>query len=202
MVVANAGIAPPTVTTTRAMPAEEWERVIEINLMGVWHTVRAALPQVSERQGQVVLIGSLYSYVNGALASPYAISKVAVESLGRSLRVELAPFGASATVVYYGWVDTDLVRDSLDEQESGQMLRDSFPTPARADHAGAGRRGAGRGGRERAPRFAPRWWRIVSALRGAINPLLDRHMERDTTIREAILESEALAKTSRDASGA
>ena len=48
--IANAGIAPPKVATTRAMPPEEWERVIEVNLLGVWHTVRAALPQVSERK--------------------------------------------------------------------------------------------------------------------------------------------------------
>ena len=48
--MANAGIAPPTMATTRAMPAEEWERVIEVNLMGVWHTVRAALPQIMRAQ--------------------------------------------------------------------------------------------------------------------------------------------------------
>src|SRR6187549_1873658 len=57
--VANAGIAPPTVTTTRAMPPEEWERVVDVNLMGTWYTVRAALPQVSERGGTVVMIGSI-----------------------------------------------------------------------------------------------------------------------------------------------
>src|SRR6185503_2210927 len=96
--VANAGIAPPTVTTTRAIAPEEWERVVDVNLMGTWHTVRAALPQVSERQGQLVLNGSILSYANGYLASPYAVSKAAVEQLARALRVELAPFGASAMV--------------------------------------------------------------------------------------------------------
>src|SRR5215213_9267634 len=125
--VANAGIAPPTVTTTRAMPAEEWERVVDVNLMGTWHTVRAALPEVSERGGQIVVIGSILSYANGFLASPYAVSKAGVEALGRALRTELAPFGASATVAYFGWVDTELVRGSLDRQEAGRWLRETLP---------------------------------------------------------------------------
>ena len=126
--VANAGIAPPTVTTTRAMPPEEWEKVVDVNLMGTWHTVRAALPEVSEREGQIVLIGSILSYANGFLGSPYAVSKAGVEALGRALRTELAPFGASATVAYFGWVDTELVRDSLDRQDAGQWLAEVMPS--------------------------------------------------------------------------
>ena len=91
--VANAGIAPPTIATTRMVPTEQWERVIDINLLGAWRTARAALPQISERGGQIVFIGSLYSFSNGMLGSSYAASKAAVESLGRSLRAELAPLG-------------------------------------------------------------------------------------------------------------
>ena len=90
--VANAGIAPPTVTTTRTMPGEEWERVFEVDLLGVWHTVRAALPQIVERGGQIVFIASVYAFANGMLNSPYAVSKAGVESLGRALRAELAPW--------------------------------------------------------------------------------------------------------------
>jgi NAD(P)-dependent dehydrogenase (short-subunit alcohol dehydrogenase family) len=193
--VANAGIAPPTVTTARTMPAEEWERVVDVNLLGVWHTVRAALPQISERRGQLVLIGSIYSYANGLLASPYAVSKAGVEALGRALRAELSPFGASATVAYFGWVDTDLVRDSLDRQDGGRMLQDTLPAfvlkRITADAAGAT---IVRALEERAPRvFAPRWWRYMSALRGLVNPIFDRRVERDAKIAAAIREAEATA---------
>src|SRR6476620_190488 len=82
--VANAGIAPPTVTTTRKMPPEEWEKVVDVNLLGVWHTVRAALPQISERGGQLVFLGSIDSFANGLLTSPYAVSKAGIEALGRA----------------------------------------------------------------------------------------------------------------------
>ena len=45
--------------------------------------------------------------------SCYGASKAAVEGLGRPLRTELAPFGASASVAYFSWVDTDMVRDAF-----------------------------------------------------------------------------------------
>ena len=201
--VANAGIAPPTVTTARTMPAEQWMRVVDVNLIGAWQTARAALPQVSERGGQIVFIGSIYSFSNGLLASPYAVSKAGVEALGRALRAELSPLGASASVVYFGWVDTDLVRDSLDRKDDGRgarVLEDILPafllkriTP---EVAGATIVGALE---ERAPRaFAPRVWRFLSAVRGLINPLLDRRMDRDARIAAIVAEVETAAKQGSD----
>jgi NAD(P)-dependent dehydrogenase (short-subunit alcohol dehydrogenase family) len=192
VVVANAGIAPEG-ATTRTMPPEEWERVIDVNLLGVWRTVRAALPQVSERGGQVVLIGSLASFLNGMFLSPYAAAKAAVEALGRPLRVELAPFGASATVAYFGWVDTEMVREGLDRQQGGKRMQELLPKAffkrIRPDQAAAA---LVDGIEERAPRvFAPRWWRYASALRGLLNPVFDRRMERDARVHAAIRGAEA-----------
>jgi len=194
--VANAGIAPPTVTTARTMPGEEWKRVLDINLVGAWHTARAALPQISERGGQIVFIGSIYSFSNGLLASPYAVSKAGVEALGRALRTELAPLGASASVVYFGWVDTELVRESLDRRDEGRgarVLGEILPgfllRRISAETAGAT---IVRALEERAPRaFAPREWRYISALRGLLNPLLDRRMDRDARIAAVVTEVEA-----------
>ena len=50
VVVANAGIAQSKVATVRGIGSEEWERVFEVDMLGVWRTVRAALPQIVERQ--------------------------------------------------------------------------------------------------------------------------------------------------------
>jgi len=198
--MANAGIAPPTITTTRAMPVEEWERVIDVNLMGVWHTVRAALPQISERNGQVVIVASAAAFVNGMLMSPYATSKAAVEAFGRSLRAELAPFGASASVVYFSWIDTKMVQDTF-EKPGTKLLQEFSPdfllkrtTPAAAAAIVAGIE-------ERAPRiFAPKWLRYVSAFRGLINPLLERRVERDPRMGAAIRKAETVEAGSTDTS--
>ena len=147
---------------------------------GVWRTVRAALPQIVERRGQMVVVSSVYAFANGMGNSPYAVAKAGVESLGRALRVELAPHGASATVAYFGWVDTKLVQDAFDQEDAGRISElspDFLLKRITPDEAGAG---LVRGIEERAPRvFVPKWWRYVSALRGIVNPLLDRRMESD-----------------------
>jgi NAD(P)-dependent dehydrogenase (short-subunit alcohol dehydrogenase family) len=190
--VANAGIAQSTLMTTRAIGTEEWERVFEVDLLGVWRTCRAALPQIVERRGQLVLVSSVYAFMNGMVNSPYAVAKAGVESMGRALRVELLPQGASATVAYFGWVDTKLVQNAFAQEDSGR-LNEFTPdwllkriTPAEA--------GAGlvRGIEERAPRvFVPKWWRYVSHLRGVIMPLLDRRMERDQRMAAFLREIDA-----------
>ncbi len=192
LAVANAGIAQKQFATARGISGEEWERVFEVDLLGVWRTVRAALPQIVERRGQMVVVSSVYAFANGMGNTPYAVAKAGVEALGRSLRVELAPHGASASVAYFGWVDTKLVQDAID-QEDGGRIRELSPdfllkriTPAEA--------GAGlvRGIEERAPRiFVPKWWRYVSALRGLVNPLLDRRMESDAKTQALIRDLDA-----------
>jgi len=179
IVVANAGIAPPPGTIRVVDPAVQ-ERVIEVDLLGVWRTVRAGLPQVVERLGHVVVVASIYAFLNGALGSSYAVSKAGVEQLGRALRVELAPHGASASVAYFGFIDTEMTRifetDPLLARYQDimpRLLMRRVP-PATAGEAIA------RGIERRSPRIvAPRAWRAYSALRGVLNPLLDARMERD-----------------------
>jgi NAD(P)-dependent dehydrogenase (short-subunit alcohol dehydrogenase family) len=198
--VANAGIAQKEFKTVRGISGEEWERVFEVDLLGVWRTVRAALPQIVERQGQMVVISSVYAFANGMGNTPYAVAKAGVESLGRALRVELAPHGASATVGYFGWVDTKLVQDAFD-QPMGDRVRALSPdfllkriTP---DEAAAG---LVRGIEERAPRvFVPKWWRYVSAFRGLVNPLLDKRMENDAKTKALIRDIDAEIGSGADA---
>ncbi len=190
--VANAGIAQTSFATARGISGEEWARVFEVDMLGVWRTVRAALPQIVERRGQMVVVSSVYAFANGFGNTPYAVAKAGVESLGRALRVELAPHGASSTVAYFGWVDTKLVQDAF-AQPTADRVKDLSPdfllkriTPAEA--------GAGlvRGIEERAPRvFVPKWWRYISAFRGIVNPLLDRRMEKDAKTAALIRDLDA-----------
>ncbi len=190
--VANAGIAQSRLATARGLSGEEWERVFEVDLLGVWRTAHAAMPQIVERRGQIVVVSSVYAFMNGMANSPYAVAKAGVESLGRALRVELAPHGASATVAYFGWVDTKLVQDAFDQPDAGRLneftpdwlLKRITPTEAGA--------GLVRGIEERAPRvFVPKWWRYVSALRGLLMPLLDRRMEKDQRMAALLRDLDA-----------
>jgi NAD(P)-dependent dehydrogenase (short-subunit alcohol dehydrogenase family) len=194
VVVANAGVA-PTPTTVRAMPEAEFERVLEIDLLGVYRTVAAAMDHVVARQGQFVLVASVYAFGNGMLNSPYAVAKAGVEQLGRALRVELAIHGAGATVAYFGFVDTQLVREAFDQirQRSGREPEEVLPgwmirpiTPQQAAQALV------RGLERRQPRvIAPRWWAVLSTLRGILNPVTDYLSTKQTRLLDSLRDAEA-----------
>lgn len=187
VVVANAGIASRG-ATFRAMSTESGERVLDVNLMGVWRTVGAALPEIVRRQGHVVVISSVYAFTNGVGAVPYAMSKAAVEQFGRALRVELVQHGASASVAYFGFIDTEMVHQGIDNDPLVDKMLTLFPQVL---HKRLAPRVAGeaivRGIERRQPRIIrPRRWTAMSVLRGVINPFIDAQMERDQKTQEVL----------------
>ncbi|CAB4879715.1 unannotated protein [freshwater metagenome] len=192
--MANAGVT-ARVATMSAMPTETFDRVLAVNVDGVVNTVDAALPEIVARGGHIVVVASVYAFVNGVGSVPYAMSKAAVEQLGRALRVELAPHGASASVAYFGFIDTDMVRTALDADPLSSRMLASMPkaiakrlTPDQAAAAVV------RGIERRQPRIiVPRRWKIFFHLRGIIGPLTDAHMERDARTREIVAELDARA---------
>ena len=196
LVIANAGIA-PTPAPVRLLPAAEWERVIEVNLLGVYRTVHAALEQIIARRGQAVLVSSVYAFANGVMLSPYAVAKAGVEQLGRALRLELAPHGASAMVAYFGFVDTEMVRRGF-EQRQALTGGANEPLPAFMRRTitpeQAGEAVAVAIEQRRARVIAPRWWAAPSALRGLMNPILDVAAARSTRVHQVLRDAEGTAK--------
>jgi NAD(P)-dependent dehydrogenase (short-subunit alcohol dehydrogenase family) len=194
VVVANAGIA-SRVATFRASSSETFERVLDVNLMGVYRTVDAALPEIIRRRGHVVVISSVYAFLNGVGEIPYAMSKAAVEQFGRALRVELVQHGASASVAYFGFIDTEMVHQSLDRDPLANKMMKSLPKPL---HKRLAPSVAGeaivRGIERRQPRIIrPRRWSVFSVLRGILNPLSDAQFERDEKAQSALREIDARA---------
>lgn len=191
VVVANAGIA-PEITTVRSADPEDWERVVDVNLFGVWRTVQAGLPQVLANRGQFVLVSSSYAFMNGVLNSPYATAKAGVEALGRALRAELMPRGASATVAYFGWIRTELVRKAFDDPIVDRMRHEAVPSllTRRIPVRRAGR-AIINGVENRSPRvIAPFEWRLLFLLRGALGPFTDLGFERDPQVAEIVRAAE------------
>jgi NAD(P)-dependent dehydrogenase (short-subunit alcohol dehydrogenase family) len=189
VVMANAGLA-PRIATLQAMSSESFERVFNVNTMGVVQTVQAALPEIVRRRGHVVVVASVYAFVNGVSVIPYAMSKAAVEQLGRALRVELTPHGASASVAYFGFIDTAMVQRGLDADPLANALMDRLPKPLhkrlKPEQAAAA---VVAGIEQRKPRIiVPRRWIALSALRGVLSPLLDAQQERDAATQAVILK--------------
>ncbi|MBC2878014.1 MULTISPECIES: short-chain dehydrogenase/reductase [Streptomyces] len=181
VVFANAGAAPTRPTTPATIDPETFERVIEVNVLGTWRTVRAALPHVVARRGHVLVNASVYAYVNGAANAPYAASKAAVEQLVRALRVELGTRGTTAGVLYPGWVETRMSRVAFGGDPLATRMREAaFPRPfARAVGPELVAARVVRGIERRAAAVTvPGRWRPVGALRGLVNPLVDRALIR------------------------
>jgi NAD(P)-dependent dehydrogenase (short-subunit alcohol dehydrogenase family) len=194
VVVANAGVGARG-ATVRAMSTESAERVLEVDLLGVYRTVEAALPQITARGGHVVVIGSIYSFSNGLGAAPYAMAKAGVEQLGRALRVELAQHGASATVAYFGFIDTAMVHRAIDADPLAERMRAQLPRPLhkRLSPAVAGA-AIVRGIERRSPRvIRPRRWTILSVGRGVLGPLSDRALVRSAEVQAIARELDGRA---------
>ena len=194
VVVANAGIA-SRVASFRAMPSENFERVLDVNLMGVYRTVDAALPEIVRRHGHVVVISSIYAFFNGIGAIPYAMSKAAVEQFGRALRAELHQHGASASVAYFGFIDTEMVHRAIDADPLADRMFETLPRPLRKRLApSVAGEAIVAGIEQRKPRIIrPRRWAVWSVLRGVLNPLTDARLERDETSQQLLREFDSRA---------
>ncbi len=90
ILVANAGIAGPNFTTWE-YPVEEWERVVSVNLFGVYYCCRAIVPHMLRQEyGRIVNVASIAGKEGNPNASAYSASKAAVIALTKSLGKETA----------------------------------------------------------------------------------------------------------------
>lgn len=193
VVFANAGIACDPPTTIRNMDEATFERVVEVDLLGVWRTVRACLPQICARNGHVLITSSVYAFVNGVVNAPYAMSKAGVEMFGRSLRAELAGTGATAGVLYPGWVATAIAKSAFGgNAEATELAKLAYPgalrTPIQPERIAEA---VVKGIQTRSARInCPRRWIPLSIFRGIFNLLTDWTLDRDKRIQALIRKME------------
>lgn len=192
VVVANAGVTPQRGTLRRLDP-DDFDRVLDINVRGVFNTVRPAIEPVIAAGGHMVVVASVAAIMPGPMGSPYMISKAAAEQLGRALRLELAAHGASAGVAYFGVVETEMTAVTMDGDPIAAALGDRMPWPLsrRITAATAGRVIAD-GVARRAPRtLAPRGWHAITLGRGLVPALLDDLVARDRALLDLVRRSDA-----------
>jgi len=107
VLVANAGIE--RIGSIAESPAAEFQDVIAVNLLGVYNCIKETLPEISRNQGHITAISSIAGIVPWPYAAAYGASKAAVDSFMRSLRIEMAPTGATAGAMYFGHIRTDMM---------------------------------------------------------------------------------------------
>ncbi|HZZ51862.1 MAG TPA: SDR family oxidoreductase [Pseudonocardia sp.] len=109
VVVANAGIA--SWQTADKTDIDAFSRTVDINLTGVFRTVRAALPQLIESKGYVLVVASLASMLPIPGGSSYGASKAGAEAFASALRLEMHRYGVAVGSSHMSIVKTDLVGD-------------------------------------------------------------------------------------------
>ncbi len=176
-VVANAGIAGGG--PIAQADVESFERTLEVNLLGVWRTVRTALPHVIERRGYVLCVASLAAGLWAPGLAPYSMSKAGVEAFARTLHMETAHQGVTTGVAYFSWIDTDMVR-AADERLGDVFPRNRTRGPFAKTHpvATVGEAIADGIAERKRTVCVPGWVRAVLAARTVLRPLVERDWVR------------------------
>ena len=190
-VVANAGIAAGG--PMRSQDVRSWERVIEINLLGVMYTDRAALPHLERSRGYLLNIASTAAVLRGPGMTAYCAAKAGVEALSDCLRIEEQALAVQVGVAYFLFLDTDMVKDSEREMplmqrakaEMPNFLSRTYPLPPAIDEVVAAIA-------ERRRRVSyPRWFLKALGIRQLlVSPLAERRVAK--TVPDAIREYDAM----------
>ena len=170
IVVASASVTPEQ-STTCAMTPLEFESVLDVNLFGVYRTVHPALPHIIANRGHAVLVASVFTFDDGVLPAPYALSKAGIEQFGRSLRGELGERGATLGVASLAFMKADIARDGFDS--AGKAIADGIVS--------------------RAPWvMTPKRRRTPSRLRGLLSHASDSRTESSATIQDDARDADLL----------
>ncbi len=121
IVVANAGISGHV--PVAEMDEAEWDRVLAVDLDGVFYTVRAAVPAIERSQHvRVICTASHYGVIGQAGMAHYSAAKGGVIGFVKALARELGPFGATANAVAPGPIQTAIVERTPEEIRAREAL--------------------------------------------------------------------------------
>jgi NAD(P)-dependent dehydrogenase (short-subunit alcohol dehydrogenase family) len=126
-VLANAGVA--SYGSVGVVDPAMFKRVLDVNQLGVFHTVRATLPAVIERRGYYLIVSSEAAFAPGAGMAAYCMSKAGVEHFASTLRLELTHLGVDVGSAHMSWIDTPLVQDAKSDLPSFREMLSSLPGP-------------------------------------------------------------------------
>jgi NAD(P)-dependent dehydrogenase (short-subunit alcohol dehydrogenase family) len=129
IVVNNAGIAGSRQATLAHLTSDEdWDRVMAVNVTGVFRVARASIQQMlTQESGTIVNIASVAGFVPFPARAAYNASKGAVIAFTRALALDYAPHRIRVNAVCPGMVETGMTRWRLDIPELRQQVLDMVP---------------------------------------------------------------------------
>lgn len=124
ILVNNAGITIDGLLLRQRAP--DWDRIIDVNLRGVFHCTRAASRKmIRQRYGRIINLTSVAGQMGNVGQSVYAASKAGIVGFTKSMARELAPRGITVNAVAPGFIETEMTAD-LDEDTRSKYL-DAIP---------------------------------------------------------------------------
>ena len=119
ILICNAGIAQQKLFGD--LTDDDWRRMFAVNVDGVFHAVRAALPHFIHRKaGRIVTVSSMWGQVGASCEVAYSAAKAGLIGLTKAVAKELAPKGITCNAVAPGFIETDMTRD-LSGQDNGLL---------------------------------------------------------------------------------
>lgn len=126
-VVANAGIAPRG--TIAVGDIEAMAHTVQVNLVGVMRTAGATVDHLIASRGYCLLVSSAAAFTALPGMAAYCASKAGVEQFGNAIRLELRHRGVAVGTAHMSFVDTDLVRDAMEDLPSFPETLRKLPWP-------------------------------------------------------------------------
>jgi NAD(P)-dependent dehydrogenase (short-subunit alcohol dehydrogenase family) len=200
VVIANAGIA--TYGSVATVDPLMFRRLIDINVTGIFHTVRAALSEIVRRRGYILVVSSEAAYVPAPGLASYNASKAGAEHFANALRLELGYQGVAVGSAHMSWIDTPMVQDAKQDLAAFREMLDALPGPLSAttsveECAAAFVRGIER----RATRVnVPGWVGLLRWLKPVLTSRLFELQARRDAKRILPLMDEEVARLGRSAS--
>jgi NAD(P)-dependent dehydrogenase (short-subunit alcohol dehydrogenase family) len=121
LAVNNAGVGSPFLPTAEHS-LENWNRVIGVNLTGVFHSIKAEIPHMTERGGAIVNIASITALVGLAGVAPYVTAKHGVLGLTKTAALDYGKYGIRVTAVCPTFVKTPLTLEELKDDQQWAAL--------------------------------------------------------------------------------
>ncbi len=125
VVVNNAGVG--SESSVGEMDLEEWENVVSVDLDGVMHGTKAALPHLLDSEGCIVNIASIYGLVGGRGAAAYSAAKGGVVNFTQQVAVDYADAGVRVNSICPGFVETPMTESLLETEQFYNYVRDNTP---------------------------------------------------------------------------
>ena len=124
ILICNAGICHTGLL--QHLPEDQWDRLFDVNVKGIYHCVNAAMPHFLKKQsGCIITVSSMWGQVGASCEAAYSATKGAVIALTKALAQELGPSGIRVNCIAPGVIETDMCANV--EPEIMEALKTETP---------------------------------------------------------------------------